>query len=124
MCGVQAGTEAGASSDDEQTDKQPSRLDTSAHGAAAPPPALEYQPPGSFAGVAEDPTEEALAGVMQRVFGFQAFRGQQLAVIQNVLRHRSTLAIMPTGLPLPPPACLPTSYHPVCCHSKPCHSAT
>jgi len=50
--------------------------------------------------LAENPTEEGLQEVVRNVFGFPGFRGNQAAVVQAVLRGRSTLAIMPTGDPV------------------------
>ena len=47
----------------------------------------------------ESMTEEALTETLQSVFGFSAFRGLQLPVIQSVLRGTSTLAVLPTGAP-------------------------
>lgn len=38
--------------------------------------------------------------MVRNVFGFHGFRGNQAAVVQAVLRGRSTLAIMPTGDPV------------------------
>jgi len=44
-------------------------------------------------GVDLEQTREAL----RRIFGFSDFRGVQAAVVERVLRGRSTLAVMPTG---------------------------
>ena len=65
--------------------------------APAVMPVPDWEPVGGFAAVAADPSEAALTEVAQRVFGFSAFRGLQLPVIQRVLAGQSTLAIMPTG---------------------------
>lgn len=50
-----------------------------------------------YADVAANPTEEALTGVLDAVFGFPQFRGLQLATLRHVLRGQSCLSIMPTG---------------------------
>ena len=42
-------------------------------------------------------SEAALTAQLKRLFGFDAFRPGQLAVIQAVLRGRDTLAVLPTG---------------------------
>jgi ATP-dependent DNA helicase RecQ len=42
-------------------------------------------------------TDEALLSVLKSSFGYDSFRGSQLAVIKAVLSGESTLAIMPTG---------------------------
>ena len=44
----------------------------------------------------EERLDEAEAA-LRRVFGFDAFRGVQRAVVERVLTGRSTLAVMPTG---------------------------
>lgn len=57
----------------------------------------------------ESMTEGALTNTLQAVFGFEAFRGLQLPVIQSVLRGTSTLAVLPTGTSLSPantPLCM------------------
>ena len=61
--------------------------------------------------------EAALTCALSANFGFPAFRGLQLRVIQAVLRGRSTLAILPTGTARAPgplvcltPACDPPSH--------------
>lgn len=46
----------------------------------------------------------AVTQVAQQVFGFPQLRGHQGAIIDAVLRGRSTLAIMPTGTHPAPPA--------------------
>lgn len=56
-----------------------------------------WVPEGGFEAVAADPSEEALTEVVQKVFGFQGFRGLQLRIIQRMMAGQSTLAIMPTG---------------------------
>lgn len=45
----------------------------------------------------EATTEDALTETLQGAFGFPAFRGLQLQVIQSVLAGHSTLAVLPTG---------------------------
>ena len=69
--------------------------------APVPTSVQDWEPEGGFAAVAADPSEAALTEVAQRVFGFPGFRGLQLPIIQRVLAGQSTLAIMPTGKPLP-----------------------
>ncbi|MBL8319169.1 MAG: DNA helicase RecQ [Burkholderiaceae bacterium] len=48
-----------------------------------------------------DPTpaieEGAGLGVLREVFGYEAFRGEQAAIIQHVLAGRDALVLMPTG---------------------------
>jgi ATP-dependent DNA helicase RecQ len=39
----------------------------------------------------------AATEVLKRVFGFDSFRSSQTSIINNVLRRKNTLAIMPTG---------------------------
>jgi superfamily II DNA helicase RecQ len=61
-------------------------------------PSLVPEPPSAeYTAVAEDPTPEALAAVLQDAFGFASFRGLQVETIQRVLRADSCLSIMPTG---------------------------
>ncbi len=42
-------------------------------------------------------SSDFLHGELQRVFGFTQFKGNQEAIIQNVLQGRDTFVIMPTG---------------------------
>ena len=42
-------------------------------------------------------TDDVLAGCLESVFGYGAFRGQQLEVVRRVLDGHSTLAVLPTG---------------------------
>ena len=42
-------------------------------------------------------SSDFLHGELQRVFGFTRFKGNQEAIIQNVLQGRDTFVIMPTG---------------------------
>ena len=45
---------------------------------------------------AADPPEDALA-VLQRVFGYPAFRGQQQAIVEHLAAGHDALVLMPTG---------------------------
>ena len=38
-----------------------------------------------------------LAGQLQKVFGFSSFKGEQEAIIKNILDGNDTFVIMPTG---------------------------
>src|ERR1041384_7752619 len=38
-----------------------------------------------------------LAGALQKYFGYDTFKGDQEAIIQNVLARKNTFVIMPTG---------------------------
>jgi len=40
---------------------------------------------------------ESMHDILRRVFGYDSFRGQQQAVIENVLAGRDALVVMPTG---------------------------
>ncbi len=46
---------------------------------------------------ASDFSEETLCSVLRETFQHRHFRGQQLYIIQQILRGSSTLAILPTG---------------------------
>lgn len=62
------------------------------------PQALKPAMPAAAVAVPEaSMTEDALTETLLAVFGFDAFRGLQLPVIQSVLRGISTLAVLPTG---------------------------
>ncbi len=66
--------------------------------ATAVPVAPPLAVPATAVQLAEEAmTEEALTERLHSVFGFAAFRGLQLPVIQSVLRSISTLAVLPTG---------------------------
>jgi hypothetical protein len=82
---------------DSDSDDEAGHRRAAAAAVAAPPPTTRLEPAEDFSEVGADPTEEALLGVVARVFGFDGFRGHQLPVIQKVLAQESTLAIMPTG---------------------------
>lgn len=41
--------------------------------------------------------EDHLKSALRKFFGFDAFKGQQLAIIQNVLNGKNTFVLMPTG---------------------------
>ncbi len=74
-------------------------------GAAQPiaPEALHPAMPAAAVPLPEESmTEEALTETLQAVFGFDAFRGLQLPVIQSVLQGTSTLAVLPTGTSVVP----------------------
>ena len=41
--------------------------------------------------------ESTLLGALQRFFGYESFKGEQEAIIKNVLEGNDTFVIMPTG---------------------------
>ena len=41
--------------------------------------------------------EYKLYEVLKKVFGFDSFKGNQEAIINNVLQNKDTFVIMPTG---------------------------
>jgi len=41
--------------------------------------------------------ESTLLGALQRFFGYESFKGEQEAIIKNVLDGNDTFVIMPTG---------------------------
>ncbi|MFM7824121.1 MAG: DEAD/DEAH box helicase, partial [Bacteroidota bacterium] len=41
--------------------------------------------------------ESTLLGALQRFFGYESFKGEQEAIIKNVLEGHDTFVIMPTG---------------------------
>ena len=45
----------------------------------------------------QDQAPDALGALLQAVWGFTAFRGPQLEIIQRCLRGDSQLAVLPTG---------------------------
>ncbi len=55
-----------------------------------------YEPPRMAASV-ELPTYSSPADALKRVYGYDTFRPLQEAIVTNVLAHRDTLVIMPTG---------------------------
>ena len=42
-------------------------------------------------------TERTPLGVLREVFGFESFRGQQLAIIEHVITGGNAVVLMPTG---------------------------
>ncbi|HTZ78329.1 MAG TPA: DEAD/DEAH box helicase, partial [Stellaceae bacterium] len=42
-------------------------------------------------------TQDRVLGVLQTVFGYDRFRGEQRAVIDHVIAGGDTLVLMPTG---------------------------
>lgn len=52
---------------------------------------------GLFDGMVEQPTLDDARALLRRVFGYDAFRGLQDAVIADTLSGRDTLAVLPTG---------------------------
>lgn len=65
--------------------------------AEAAPPSAPAAPRPAVALPEDAMTEAALTKALQHVFGFTAFQGLQLPIIQSVLRGTSTLAVLPTG---------------------------
>src|SRR5713226_1402620 len=51
-------------------------------------PSLKHDPGGE---------ERTPLGVLRKIFGFDGFRGQQLAVIEHVIAGRDAVVLMPTG---------------------------
>ena len=45
--------------------------------------------------------DEALRTLLKKVFKHDDFRGSQLEIVRRVLDGKSTLAVLPTGLPYP-----------------------
>ena len=41
--------------------------------------------------------ENTLIDALNKYFGYESFKGDQEAVIRNVLEHKNTFVIMPTG---------------------------
>ena len=46
---------------------------------------------------ADPPSADGAAGVLRRVFGYDAFRGEQQAIIEHVIGGGDALVLMPTG---------------------------
>ena len=44
-----------------------------------------------------DITHEELVGALQTYFGFNTFKGNQEAIIRNVMEGKDTFVLMPTG---------------------------
>src|SRR5690606_26180746 len=62
------------------------------------PPASAPGPPvdGAATGASQDRSQEALA-ILSRVFGYDAFRGDQAAIIEQVAGGGDAVVLMPTG---------------------------
>jgi ATP-dependent DNA helicase RecQ len=74
-------------------DEGPAAPSASPHGASAAQPAGGAAPVGEVAVATPETAVEAL----QRVFGYESFRGDQAAIIQNVIDGGDTVVLMPTG---------------------------
>jgi ATP-dependent DNA helicase RecQ len=64
------------------------------------PTAPEDRPPHEATAAAPtpgDPVSESVHGVLQRVFGYDAFRGDQHEIVTHVARGGDALVLMPTG---------------------------
>ena len=60
--------------------------------ASAPVPAVD----GAATGASQDRSQEALA-ILSRVFGYDAFRGDQASIIEQVASGGDAVVLMPTG---------------------------
>jgi ATP-dependent DNA helicase RecQ len=67
---------------------------TTASRAAFPAQPVDGPPPAADSSVA---TPETAVEALQRVFGYESFRGDQAAIIQNVIDGGDTVVLMPTG---------------------------
>jgi ATP-dependent DNA helicase RecQ len=67
---------------------------TAAPRAAFPAQPVDSPPPADDSSVA---TPETAVEALQRVFGYESFRGDQAAIIQNVIDGGDTVVLMPTG---------------------------
>jgi ATP-dependent DNA helicase RecQ len=65
--------------------------------APAPPEAAEAASPADAADQPSLDDAAGAAGVLRRVFGYNAFRGEQQAIIEHVIGGGDALVLMPTG---------------------------